>query len=215
MDLDSVVGWLLLLLFGGVFYGTYRFAKRYEPEDPPVDPARMTIPQQNNEENGGPSEAPFFAVSLLKIVVLSICTLGLYELYWFYRNWQLIKDREATDISPFWRAFLAVFYCYQCFSRIRDFGAANGIRPGISAGVLAAGWIITELAGILPDPYWLSGFFAIVFLLPVQAYANRVNKVAAPQHDPNSRFTPWNWVAVVVGGLLFALMVVGLLFPEE
>ncbi len=215
MDLESVFGWLVLLLFCGVFYGTYRFAKRYEPDVPPADPVRMTMEHQESVANGGTPVAPFFAVSLLKILVLSICTLGLYELYWFYRNWQLIKERESVDISPFWRAFWAFFYCHQCFSRVREYGAANGIRPGVSVGVLSAGWIITTLTGTLPDPYWLIASLSIGFLLPVQAYANRVNKVAAPQHDPNARFTPWNWVCVVVGGSLFVLAVVGLFMPEE
>jgi hypothetical protein len=168
----------------------------------------ITIEGQTSQANGVTSVAPFFVVSLLKLSVLSICTLGIYELYWFYRNWQLIKVRDSEDISPFWRAFFAFFYCYQCFSRIRDSGASNGILPSLSVGALAAGWIITTLTWRLPDPYWLITYFSFLFMLPVQAYANRVNEVVAPQHNLNSRFTPWNWVGVVVGGLFFALVVV-------
>ena len=42
---------------------------------------------------------PFFAVSLLKLTVLSLCTFGVYELFWFYRNWRLIKLREEPAIG--------------------------------------------------------------------------------------------------------------------
>jgi hypothetical protein len=29
----------------------------------------------------------YFPVSRLKLAVMSTCTLGIYELYWFYKNW--------------------------------------------------------------------------------------------------------------------------------
>jgi len=65
-------------------------------------------------------ETPFFAVSLVKLVVLSLCTLGVYQWYWFYQNWRLIKDWERLHISPFWRTFWGYFFCHACFTRIRE-----------------------------------------------------------------------------------------------
>jgi hypothetical protein len=50
----------------------------------------------------------FFPVSPLKLVVMSTVTFGIYELYWFYQNWKLVKHRTRRDIMPFWRAFLRV-----------------------------------------------------------------------------------------------------------
>jgi hypothetical protein len=52
---------------------------------------------------------------------------------------------------------------------------------------------------------------ANAFLLPVQAYVNRINQASAPDHDPNSRFDAWNWVAVVVGGPLLIFESIALL----
>jgi hypothetical protein len=165
-----------------------------------ISPAQATAP-------------PFFAVSALKLVVLSLCTLGLYELYWFYRNWKLIKVRQEPGILPFWRAFFGVLFCYSCFVRIRDAGADRGITPALPAGPLAAGWIITTLVWKLPDPYSLFTFLSVAFLLPVQAHASRVNDAAAPVHDSNSRFSGWNWATVAVGGMLLALVVIGEFLP--
>ncbi len=34
----------------------------------------------------------FFTTSTLKLTLMSICTFGIYELYWFYKNWVLIKE---------------------------------------------------------------------------------------------------------------------------
>jgi hypothetical protein len=157
---------------------------------------------------------PFFAVSLLKLAVLSVCTLSLYELYWFYRNWQLVRARQEPEIMPFWRAFFAVIFCYSCFAKIRDGGVERDIAQAPTAGLLATGWILVTLTWRLPDPYWLVTNFAVLFMLPIQAYANRINAAEAPGHEPNSRFSVWNWLGVVVGGLLLLLVVLGTFLPE-
>lgn len=161
------------------------------------------------------THAPFFTVSVLKLVVLSVCTFGFYEVYWFYRNWQLIKVREQSDISPAPRAIFSVFYCYQCFARIRDFDTPKSAKSRLAAGPLAAGWIIVTILHKLPEPYWVISLFAVAFVVPVQARANQVNAATCSNYDPNSRFTAWNWVAVFIGSLMLALAVVGSLVPPE
>jgi hypothetical protein len=144
-------------------------------------------------------QAPYFTVSLLKLAVMSICTLGIYELYWFYKNWNLIKQRERSDIMPFWRAIFAFFFCYQCFSRICEHAESLRLYRSAPAGLLAAGWIITTLLADLPDPYNFVSLLSFVFLLPVQALANRINATATPHHAPNRNFTAWNLLGIAIG----------------
>jgi len=160
------------------------------------------------------NQAPYFAVSLLKFTLMSIFTFGIYELYWFYRNWTLIRQREGTDISPFWRAFFAVFFCYPLFSRIRAYATSLDLHQSVPAGPLAAGWIITTLLWKLPDPYWLLSNLAFLFILPVQAVANRINSTVAPDHDPNRHFTAWNLVGVASGAVLMILAIIGTFLPD-
>jgi hypothetical protein len=74
---------------------------------------------------------------------------------------------------------------------------------------LAVGWIAATLTWRLPEPYFLIGFLTPLMLIPVQQHINRINALAAPEHDGNSRFGAWNWVAVVAGGLFAALVVLG------
>jgi len=165
-------------------------------------------------QSASSDSAPFFAVSLLKLTLLSLSTFGFYKLYWFYRNWKLIKERDNSDIMPFWRAFFGIIFCYQCFAKIKDAGTSRDIQPSLAAGPLATGWIILTLTWRLPDPYALITFGAVAFLLPVQAYVNRINAHDAPDHDPNARLSAWNWVAIVVGGFLFFLAIIGTIFPQ-
>lgn len=145
---------------------------------------------------------PFFAVSITKLVVMSTVTFGLYGGYWFYWNWQIIRNRERANISPAARAVFALFYCHACFARIRDYEVRPGEAAKFAAGPLAAGWTVASLIWLLPDPYaWLT-LLAVVFMIPVQARANEVNQRAAPGHRANDTFSAWNWVAIVVGGLI-------------
>lgn len=158
---------------------------------------------------------PFFAVSITKLVVLSVCTFGLYELCWFYRNWRLARER-GEDVWPVLRTLFAIFFVYALFRRIRDGGDNFELSDGdLPAGWLALGWIVVSLLYQLPDPYWLVSFGTVAFLVPVQMAANRINRVRAPRHDPNGRFGVVNWIAVVVGGLVLALVTIGAFLPPR
>jgi hypothetical protein len=162
------------------------------------------------------SVAPiYFAVSPLKLSLMSICTMGIYDLYWFYKNWVLIKEREKSDIKPFWRAFFAYFYCFSFFKRVQTSEKDVLLSGSMSPGQMAAGWIIVMLLWRLPDPYWMISDLSFTFLLPIQMAVNKINESVAPGHHKNGNFTAWNIVGLVLGGLLSALILVGMFFPSE
>lgn len=154
-------------------------------------------------------ETPFFAVSILKFSILSMCTLGFYGIYWFYRNWKLIEPRAPYNISPVWRSIFGIFFCYSCFSHMARHGEALGYKPTFAPGSLAIAWTIAILFAYLPNVFLLS-FFAFLFIIPVQSYANHVNQFVAPQHDCNTGFNGWNWIGIVMGGGVLILGVIGL-----
>jgi hypothetical protein len=160
-------------------------------------------------------EPPFFAVSVVKLAVMCLCTFTLYEVYWFYKNWQRIADREQLTAWPLLRAIFAVLYCYPCFARMRDHEGASQLNSRLPALPLAIGFIVTTLTWRLPDPWSLISLSSLLFLLPVQHYANRLNAEARPSHDRNSRFGAWNWVAVIIGGGLALLVMAGIFLGPE
>lgn len=162
----------------------------------------------------GANTPAFFPASETKVVVLSFCTLGLYQYYWFYKNWRMVRDQTHENIFPFWRAFFTVFFCYSLFKHIREHSACLP-ASSLAAGPLAAVWIVLTLLWKLPDPYWVVSFLPILVLVPVQRAINGINAVVAPAHEPNSRFSVWNWIAVVIGGPFFLLAVYGTFLPPE
>jgi uncharacterized membrane protein len=165
-----------------------------------------------------PAEAaaqPYPSVSLAKFTVLWFCSLGLYGIYWFYMQWQAIKERERLDIIPALRAIFQIFFCYSLFDRVNAHARTLGLGPGIAAGPLAAGFIVLSLLWRLPDPYWLVSMLSFLFLLPAQHLINRINASVAPQQPLNDRFSTANVVLIVVGGMLWALALFGTFVDPE
>jgi hypothetical protein len=155
----------------------------------------------------------FFPVSVAKLIVLSIVTVGIYEIYWFYKNWVLVRQNERRmDIKPFWRALFAIFFCYALLVRVRaQQNSPEGQLSSVPAGALTAGWIITTLLFNLPRPYSFIGLLAVLFIVPVQRAANRINTRVAPNHKRNSRFTALDWATVIVMGFILATALMGYL----
>jgi hypothetical protein len=152
-------------------------------------------------------EVIFFPVSPLKLFIMSTVTFGLYELYWFYKNWKYIKVWTGCNLWPFWRAFFGILFCYPCFKAIREVAGARGIAIPWSAGWLAVVWICLELSWRLPAPLSLLSWLSPLALLQVQYVVNKLNEDSVPGHDPNAKFTAWNIVAIVIGAIFFAAFI--------
>jgi len=146
--------------------------------------------------------------------VMATVTFGIYELYWFYKNWKLIKQRSDPTMMPFWRAFFGIIFCYGCFKEIKDTAAARGITLRWSAGLLAITWIVLCLCWRLPDPFSLVCWLTPLVILPVQDAANRLNAIVTPNHNPNVRFSGWNIAGIVLGGICFVLSVIATFLPS-
>lgn len=78
-----------------------------------------------------------------------------------------------------------------------------------SAALLFTAWIVATLLSYSPPPYPLVSLGSVLFMLPIQRAANRINARIVPQHDQNRRFGAFNIVTVLVGGLLAILSVIG------
>ena len=86
----------------------------------PYAPPQAVVADIAVDEVTTNDESIFFPCSLLKLSVRSFCTLGLYHIYWFYKNWQDVKWRTREDITPAARSIFSIFFCYGLFKRIRE-----------------------------------------------------------------------------------------------
>lgn len=153
-------------------------------------------------------EAIFFPVSLLKLSLMSIVTLGLYQIYWFYKNWKCVQNLGDKVNAPL-RALFYTLTSYWLFKKIGERAKNAQLGGSLQAGLLALMLLLLGSLWRLPDPWWIVGLGAFLPLLPVQSTVNEINRKLAPQADPNSRFGGWNIVALIAGGILVLAALLG------
>lgn len=158
---------------------------------------------------------PFFPVTTRKLLILSLCSFSIYELYWFYKNWQRIQESSREPLSPFWRAFFAPVFAFSLFGRVRDHAIVEGVSVRWNAAVLGTLFLLLTASSRLPEAWGLLWLGAVVPLIPVQRLMQDLNARSNPRAPKNGRFTRGNVATVVVGGLMLALAVMGILLPDE
>ncbi len=174
-----------------------------------------TAPKSRVDDSTAEQPGPaYFAVSRLKLALMSVATFGLYQIYWFYKNWKAMQSSGESLNAPV-RALFYPLTAYWLFRHIGERGVALGMAAGFSAGLLAVAVFLLSMLWRLPDPWWLAGFASVAALLPVQTAVNEINYRMAPDADPNTRFRGWNIFGLIVGGILFGLVVLGAFAPGE
>ena len=161
----------------------------------------------------GTGHYAFFPVSPLKFCVMSACTFGIYHLYWAYKNWSLYQEQVDGQVMPWARAVFAGIWNFPLFSRVREQAVEHEI--GVSWNPIVQG-VAVVLLGIsyrLPHAWSALVFLSFLAYLPVVVTIERLNLLKEPavRQPLNDRFSAWNIVGIVLGGLLLLLSLVGLI----
>lgn len=183
-------------------------------------------PQADLQANGC-EEPDFYIVSRQKFTVLFIATLGVYTVYWFYKNWQFYKDRHGEKMWPIARGIFNVFFTHKLFNTVEEKLSAAGKGGLWKPASVATVYVIASVIGHILDrlamkemgsPY--TDILSIVLLVPVFfTMRTAQEKINLSQGDPegksNSRFTIANWFWIAFGALSWLLILFGiaLYFP--
>jgi hypothetical protein len=170
----------------------------------------------NSEEE---QEARYFPVSIAKLVAMDVCTLGVYQIYWSWHCWEYVKARDGKKFNSAWRAvtIFAIFFNFVLFwdvARHAGLSKPQSLLRSVGLGLSFSGFWI--LGGALQDGRWAPIILlsSLVFI-PVQAQINRINETEAPGHDPNRRLSTANSAAIVLGGSLLLIALVGAVLGPE
>ena len=168
--------------------------------------------------------ALYHPVSVAKLVIMSLATFGLYEVYFGYRCWQFVRNRDRSAIWPFARAF---FFGITYFELVKDIASTSLMATDpaatpptflskLSSGARAlvpVGFLLTTAAWRLPDPFWWISFSSVIFLIPAAVSIQQLN--AARGVPAASLGMGWkHWLIAVVGGLLLTLAIIGSMLPD-
>lgn len=168
-------------------------------------------------------EGLFYVVSPTKFLVLMIGSLGMYPVYWFYKNWSLL-DRKHKQYWPVMRGLFSIFFAHALFHEVDDvLKRESKLRAfSWSPGALATGYVLSALAGNVLGR--LSGkdigspitdVLALLMLVPETYVLYRAQlAINVAEGDPsglrNSRFTAANIIWLVLFGLFWLAVIAGL-----
>jgi len=133
---------------------------------------------------------------LAKFSLLSVSTMGMYSLYWFWRCWRQLWHAEALQISPFWRAFFGGFWVYALFDAARErasYKMASWIGVTIMVLYLSAG-AIGYLAESVQAPTAVQiaiSLLSAVVLLPIVKQVNAANTPALVAQSSQIQSIHW------------------------
>lgn len=157
------------------------------------------------------TEPMFFGVSSTKLIVMSLFTFGLYNFYWFYKNFLHYENRYNEGTIPFLRALFSPIFSYSLFTTINCELENSENSKSLPAGVLAAFYFLLNLSGrVFPSPFFLLSFLVFVPLLAANQRINDLNSIESNAYTPDSKFTWINWIFLAIGGALTLLMILGL-----
>jgi hypothetical protein len=154
------------------------------------------------KKTGLPVQAPFFTAVAWKLALMSLCTSGFYEFYWFYQNWKMYKKRSGEPIKPGWRATFSPVWAYSFFRHIRESADGCGIETNFDPVRLAAAYVLLFLAQYLSDYLAAASIFTFVPIIFASNLAAEVNKTQVPDYRENNRLSVGNWFIVLIGGTL-------------
>ena len=166
----------------------------------------MTEPASPTEEQR------YFPVSRQKLIVMSMTTLSMYQIYWFYRNFELMNKHTGSGASPFWRSIAAPITAHGLFAHVRTDAQSRFIAVTWSSAGLAVIYFGLTLVCFFDYPWWTIALGSVFALLPVHATMEAVNRKVAPKGPRNDHFSGVNIFWIVVG---LALTVLGLYLTRQ
>jgi hypothetical protein len=154
------------------------------------------------------SPVAYYPVSLLKFAVLSIATLGLYHVYWFYKQWAYIRARDDNAVMPVIRAVFFPFWFYALFrdlraDSIKRFGYTH--LPGAFMIVLLLlVYLALSILQVGDEAVSMLGYLDFLCFLPFVNYIQFINRNDAAAMNHNSRFRPRHFI--LLGGAILVLV---------
>ena len=169
----------------------------------------MSAENTNEEKISKMETNQYFSVSSVKLAIMSICTFGLYELYWFYNNWVHIKNTQNPDIMPFWRTFFAPLWAFSAFRYIQNKANDEKLELNIYAAFLAIAYFIIQALWQLPNEYSLLSLLSFLPLMIANNATTKINEKEINNFVQNDKIKGWNWLAIILGGTLLIMSIIG------
>lgn len=181
---------------------------------PAATPARPPVLPTAPASFATSTAAVYYSPSTMKIAALSLATLGLYPLYWFWQNWRAIKRETGGSQWPWARALFSPIWAFFCFGDLRDIAQSRRRQLAFAPGLLALLFFLLNFAGRLPNGGALLSLFTFVPLLPVNSLLRRYHLDEKVDLQRMDRFGVWHILVLLAGGGLLLLAILAFVVGE-
>ena len=156
----------------------------------------------------------YYDRSPFQVALLSFATLGSYGTYWTIRVRRLADVRLGKERRPYWYYWgllvpiLNLYLIFSAVSRAEGRVEATGVRVTIPYWLSMLGLGFIDLLWRLPGSYATISLVSSGFFVAMHASWARAERV----DDPARVYPPFmwfEWVIVVLGGILNALVFIG------
>jgi hypothetical protein len=176
----------------------------------------------SNKKTSKTNPVVYFSVPISRLVTFSILSMGIYEIYWAYKNWEAIKKSSDKKIYPILRSwFFNIFFIIPLIYKIiKDIKKSSAKIIGLIAASI--GYLFFYymqvcfdllLAGAdTPLTYMVifalsfsSLIFGIIFLITLQKKINGHNQKINKKYIPNIKASKGEWIVLAASVILTAL----------
>lgn len=173
-----------------------------------------TIPE--SMEGTHPQQSvPYLYVNPGKVALLSLCTFGLYAIWWFYWQWRYLKIHRNYDIYTVLRAIFSPLFCFKLFEEVELDLQEQDSELAQSSVLLGSMYLLAHLASRLPEEYWLISVFHVVPLYIVQAGINEFLEAEYPERIWNKSFGFAAGLFAGLGMIFWLLIILSINAPED
>lgn len=165
--------------------------------------------------------APFYIVSTRKFLILYAATLGMYQLFWHFKNWNVYRHAVKDSLWPVPRAIFAIFFTHALLGHVAAHRPERAVQAWGASGnawqLVGLMFLSTALERLsqsaIGAPYvaWCS----ILVLIPLAfSYLPAQDQINARCGDPagksNDELSGANIAWCVIGAVLWILALIGL-----
>lgn len=181
-----------------------------------------SAPESELTSEADERSSDYYVVSLKKFTVLFLATLSVYSVYWFYKNWRIIKVRQGLSIWPVPRAIFDIFFTHSLFRKVES-DLKDKHNEDWEGGTVATVYVVAAIASnvfdSLAERFIGSAFADVIFIAilyplwwSLYSAQQKINIICGDLNgESNSDFSAANMIFILLGFVLWAAVVLGLL----
>ncbi|MCW9047373.1 MAG: DUF4234 domain-containing protein [Gammaproteobacteria bacterium] len=166
--------------------------------------------------------ATYYVVSIRKFITLFISTLGIYGIYWFYKNWSLHKATTNSNVWPVMRGLFSIFFTHSLFRNVNETLQHKNISYKWDHSLIATTYVVSAIFSNISDQLSakdigtpMTDFAGFIFLgLMARALYKAQYAINTACDDPqgltNNYFSPANIAWIILGIAIWGLIFTGM-----